>query len=121
MSSELYHAMITLREQAKLLHFQTRSFAVHKATDWFIGEFDGAFDTYWETAQGNGARIKDISPMILEDLSGLTARSGRDDHSVIEPCLSRVEKMLQITRKAPAARDEILDLIEQFRYLLSFQ
>lgn len=110
-TAKLYHAMTRLREQVKLLHFQTHSYAVHKATDWFVSEYDQALDVFWETYQGSGARIKNIPAINLQDTTDITD---------IEPLLSLVVELLRPVRKAMAARDNIVDLIEQFRYMLTF-
>lgn len=114
MKAELYQAMVTLREQVKLLHFQTKSFATHKATDWFIEEFDKSSDNFWESYQAATSRLERIAPIKLTD------QWGTNDLEFIEPSLVKVESLLKNAKRAAAARDDILDLIDHFRYLMTF-
>ena len=50
--SELAHLFLEVRTQMKLYHWQTRSYARHKATDRFIETFEPLVDRFVETAQG---------------------------------------------------------------------
>ncbi len=50
--SELAHLFLEVRTQIKLYHWQTRSYARHKATDRFIETFEPLVDRFVEAAQG---------------------------------------------------------------------
>jgi len=52
------HFFFTLRDQIKLYHWQTTSFARHKATDDVIKALDELIDTYVETFMGKYGRPK---------------------------------------------------------------
>ncbi len=50
--SGLAHLFLEVRTQIKLYHWQTRSYARHKATDRFIETFEPLVDRFVEAAQG---------------------------------------------------------------------
>ena len=50
--SELTHLFLTIRTEIKLYHWQTRSYARHKATDRFLETFEPLVDRFVEAAQG---------------------------------------------------------------------
>ena len=50
--SKLAHLFLEVRTQIKLYHWQTRSYARHKATDRFIETFEPLVDRFVEAAQG---------------------------------------------------------------------
>jgi len=58
MSAEHVNFFFTLREQVKLYHWQTHSYARHKATDELIDSLDKTIDEYVETYMGKYGRPK---------------------------------------------------------------
>ncbi len=64
MSAEIIQVMMTLRDQVKVYHWQTESYARHKATDDLTGSLDESIDKFVETYMGKYGRPK------------FTARSG---------------------------------------------
>ncbi len=58
MSAADINFFFQLREQIKLYHWQTKSFARHKATDDVIKALDESIDTYVETYMGKYGRPK---------------------------------------------------------------
>lgn len=58
MSGEDVHFFFTMRDQIKLYHWQTHSFARHKATDDVIKSLDENIDEYVETYMGKYGRMK---------------------------------------------------------------
>ena len=58
MSAADVNFFFQLREQIKLYHWQTHSFARHKATDDVIVALDTTIDTYVETYMGKYGRPK---------------------------------------------------------------
>lgn len=58
MSASDINFFFQLREQVKLYHWQTKSFARHKATDDVVTALDEAIDTYVETYMGKYGRPK---------------------------------------------------------------
>jgi hypothetical protein len=55
-AADAVNFFFTMREQIKLYHWQTHSYARHKATDDVISALDGAIDTYIETYMGKYGR-----------------------------------------------------------------
>ena len=58
MSSETILLMLTLRNQIKLYHWQTMSFARHKGTDELVEKLDGNIDKFVEVYMGKRGRPK---------------------------------------------------------------
>lgn len=58
MSSETVLLMLTLRNQIKLYHWQTMSFARHKGTDELVEKLDGNIDKFVEVYMGKRGRPK---------------------------------------------------------------
>jgi len=61
MSADDIHFFLNMREQIKLYHWQTHSFAQHKATDDLIDSLDKTIDEYVEVYMGIYGRPK-VSP-----------------------------------------------------------
>jgi hypothetical protein len=58
MSAADVNFFFQLREQVKLYHWQTHSYARHKATDDVVAALDSSIDTYVETYMGKYGRPK---------------------------------------------------------------
>lgn len=58
MSAEIIQVMMTLRDQVKVYHWQTESYARHKASDDLTGSLDEKIDQFVETYMGKYGRPK---------------------------------------------------------------
>lgn len=104
--------------QLKLLHFQTNSYAIHKATDSYLSGFADNMDKFMEVAQGvygklniqqlkfefdvvNNATIVDELQKFIKFMGELTSKFAN------EPALL-------------AIRDEIVAEAQKLVYLLTF-
>jgi hypothetical protein len=58
MSADDVNFFLNMREQIKLYHWQTHSFAQHKATDELIDSLDKVIDEYVEVYMGRYGRPK---------------------------------------------------------------
>jgi DNA-binding ferritin-like protein len=58
MSADDVNFFFNMREQIKLYHWQTHSFAQHKATDELLDSLDKTIDEYVETYMGKYGRPK---------------------------------------------------------------
>ena len=67
-------AMMTIRDQIKLYHWQTSMFSRHKATDELVAKLDGNIDTFVETYMGKYGRPRVSSPIKLTNFSESAAR-----------------------------------------------
>jgi DNA-binding ferritin-like protein len=66
--------MLTIRNQVKLYHWQTGSFARHKATDDLTAALDTAIDSFVESYMGKYGRPKVSGSIKLHNFSDLAAR-----------------------------------------------
>lgn len=67
--------LLTIRNQVKLYHWQTGSFARHKATDDLTATLDTNIDTFVETYMGKYGRPKVSGTIKLHNFSESAARS----------------------------------------------
>lgn len=114
--SKLYIDMVALRAQIKLLHFQTKSYAVHKATDAFTETYDALFDTFWEVLQSNGKRIK------LSSSGSSIQLTNESTPAKLVKMLDSVARRLSAVKEgfARVSADNLVEAFEQFKYLLTF-
>jgi len=56
MSAEIVTLMLTLRNQVKIYHWQTREFSRHKATDDLVDSLDKNIDKFTEVYMGKYGR-----------------------------------------------------------------
>jgi len=68
-------SMMTIRDQVKLYHWQTRSFARHKATDDLVAKLDENIDTFVETYMGKYGRPTISKPIKLSNFSESAAKT----------------------------------------------
>lgn len=121
MSAEMIQFMMTLRDQVKVYHWQTESYARHKATDDLAGSLDESIDKFVETYMGKYGRPK------------FTARTGtirvQNFHDKNAPALLR-EAVAWLTHKLPKhlkstdtdllnIRDEIVGELNKTLYLFT--
>jgi hypothetical protein len=111
-------AMLTIRNQIKLYHWQTKSFARHKATDDFVSELDSKIDDFVEVYMGKYGR-----PMVTDSikLSNFTESGAR---AFVAKQTSYLTSVLPKKLKAEdvdllAIRDEILGLVNKTLYLFT--
>jgi len=122
MSGEIVNLMLTLRNQVKLYHWETKSFARHKATDDLVDKLDDNIDKFVEVYIGKYGR------------PNLTSRTGlikiRNFHDQEAPALLK-QAIEWMTNKLPSLlkptdtdllniRDEILADLNQTLYLFTF-
>ena len=74
----LMNLLMTMRDQLRLYHWQTESYARHKASDEFVTKATEILDKIMETHQGKYGRVKvnnNTNTIVLENL---------DDNSIVE-------------------------------------
>lgn len=67
--------MLTIRNQVKLYHWQTKSFARHKATDDLTAALDTTIDSFVESYMGKYGRPKVSGSIKLHNFSDSAARA----------------------------------------------
>jgi DNA-binding ferritin-like protein len=123
MSADIINVLMTLRSQVKIYHWQTMSFARHKATDDLVSSLDGNIDKFVEVYMGKYGR-----PKFTDKNSKFAVHDAED---------KRAEKLLKngvtwLTHFLPRflkkedtdllnIRDEILGDLNQARFLFGLR
>lgn len=74
-NGDIVTAMLTIRNQVKLYHWQTKSFARHKATDDLTATLDTLIDSFVESYMGKYGRPSVRGSITLHNFSESAARS----------------------------------------------
>jgi len=123
MSAEHIHFLLTLRNQLKLYHWQTKSYARHKAVDKILGELDTHIDSFVEIYIGKYGRPKLTAAQATLKLHNLT------DAGATNLCKSAVTYLQkQLVKGLTAAdsdliniRDEMMGEMHQLLYLFTLK
>lgn len=115
---DIVTAMLTIRDQIKLYHWQTGSFARHKATDDLVGSLDDHIDTFMETYMGKYGRPKVSGTIKLHNFS---EKAARDFVSKQTDYLTKVlpRKLKSTDTDLLNIRDEILGDVNKTLYLFT--
>jgi hypothetical protein len=115
---EIVTTFFNIRDQIKLYHWQTKSFAEHKATDDLIVKLDTNIDTFVETYMGRYGRpyVKKTLPVKNLTVTGIRAFIAGSD----EWMTNKLPRMLKKTDSDLLnIRDEILADLNQVKYLFT--
>lgn len=121
MSGDTVIFFMTMREQIKLYHWQTKVYSRHKATDDVLGALDGHIDKYVEVYMGKYGRPKLTArnnTFKLQNLSEGTIVK------FIKQCILYLKKSLpkglnEEDTDLLNIRDEILGELDQLMYLFT--
>jgi hypothetical protein len=115
---EIVAIFFNIRDQIKLYHWQTKSFAEHKATDDLVTKLDTSIDMFVEAYMGRYGRphLKRTYPLKNLTVSGVRAFIARSDQWLSVKLPRTLKKtdtdLLNI-------RDEILADLNQIKYLFT--
>lgn len=111
-------SMMTIRDQIKLYHWQTRMFSRHKATDDLVAKLDLNIDTFVETYMGKYGRPRVSNSIRLTNFSEAAAKTFVERQRVF---LSRVlpRKLRGDDTDLLNIRDTILGDLNQVLYLFT--
>jgi hypothetical protein len=115
---EIVSVFFNMRDQIKLYHWQTRSFAEHKATDDLVAALDTNIDKFVEAYMGRYGRpyIKKTLPVKNLTVTGIRSFITRSD----EWLASSLPRMLKKNDSDLLnIRDEILADLNQIKYLFT--
>ena len=115
---EIVSVFFNMRSQIKLYHWQTRSFAEHKATDDLVKALDTNIDKFIEVYMGRYGRpyIKKTLPVKNLTVTGIRAFITKSD----EWLASSLPRMLKKNDSDLLnIRDEILADLNQIKYLFT--
>lgn len=122
MSGEIVKLMLTLRNQVKIYHWETKSFARHKATDELVDKLDDNIDKFVEVYIGKYGR-----PNLSSSTGRIMLRNFNDQEApvllqqAIDWMTTRLPKLLKTTdTDLLNIRDEILADLNQTLYLFTF-
>jgi hypothetical protein len=114
--------MLTLRNQVKIYHWETKSFARHKATDELVDKLDDNIDKFVEVYIGKYGR-----PNLSSSTGRIMLRNFNDQEApvllqqAIDWMTTRLPKLLKTTdTDLLNIRDEILADLNQTLYLFTF-
>lgn len=123
MSADILQVMLFVRNQVKIYHWQTFSFARHKATDDLVSSLDGNIDKFTEVYMGKYGRPHFTEKNSKIELYDATDKKG---HIVIAECI--VWLMHDLPKKLKKSdtdllniRDEIVADLNQARYLFTLK
>lgn len=121
MSGEDINFFMTMREQIKVYHWQTKVYSRHKATDTVIEELDKNIDKYVEVYMGKYGRPKLSSRSNTIKLMNLSEPSAV---KFVKQCIAYLKKEL-VDGLSPTdtdlvnIRDEMLSDLDQLLYLFT--
>jgi hypothetical protein len=111
-------AMMEIRDQLKIYHWQTKSFARHKATDDFVATLDGLIDSFVEVYMGKYGRPKVTGSIKVHNFSESAAKSFvAKQTAYLTKVLPR--KLKSTDTDLLNIRDEVLALVNKTMYLFS--
>lgn len=105
----------------KMAHFQTESYAVHKATDAYLLTFAPLFDRFMEVLQGSLSNVN--TPTLKCDDVDVpdTAEKAISHLKEFRKKFHELCKELKGLPGLMAVRDELMSNTEQLIYVLSFK
>ncbi len=115
---DIVTSLLTLRNQVKLYHWQTGSFARHKATDDLTATLDTLIDSFVESYMGRYGRPRVSGTIRLHNFSELAARGFVATQTVF--LTKTLPKSLKSTdTDLLNIRDEILGELNKVLYLFT--
>ena len=117
-NGDIVSSLLTIRNQIKVYHWQTKSFARHKGADDLVTKLDEGIDEFIETYMGKYGRPKVSKSVVLHNFSESAARNFVAEQRVY---LSKVlpRKLSPQDTDLLNIRDTILGNLNQTLYLFS--
>lgn len=123
MKEELIIKFITLQEQFRILHWQTKSYARHNAYGGIYGELNGLIDDFIEIYMGKYGRVEFASGqgnIILQNSDVLGLNNFLNEH---------LDFLISLTNSLDSQkdsdllniRDEMMSQINKLKYLLTLE
>lgn len=123
MSAEIIRAMLTLRNQVKIYHWETMQYARHKSTDDLVDKLDDSIDKFVEVYIGKYGR-----PTLTASTGTIRLRNFKDPEATyllkegIAWMTIRLPKLLsKQDTDLLNIRDEIVADLNQTLYLFTFK
>ena len=119
---DIISQIIQYKEQVKILHWQTTSFAEHKAFDSTYSDLNDILDTFVEAVAGKYGRFKLDEPkaVIIKDYSNTNIVDATN--SMINFLTNKLPEYFAATdTEILNIRDEILGILDKLKYLLTLK
>ena len=109
---------ISFQQQFRILHWQTKSFARHKAYGKFYDSFGDLMDNFIETHMGKYGRIKTAGNIELSNMNDVQIKDFLEE---LEQFLIELSEHYDSTRDSDLLniRDEMLGEVNKLKYLLT--
>ena len=124
MSAASIHFFFTLRDQIKLYHWQTSSYARHKATDEVIKSLDETIDEFVETYMGKYGRPRMTTKTATVHVMNMNEKTAVTFvKKCIQELMTTVVKGLSVEKDSDLLnlRDEMLGDLNQLLYLFTLR
>lgn len=110
--------LISYQQQFRILHWQTKSYARHKAYGKFYDSFSDLMDEFVEVHMGKYGRVKTSGNIQISNMNEVQIK---DYLSEIEQFLIELSEAYDATRDSDLLniRDEMLSLVNKLKYLLT--
>lgn len=115
---DIVTSMLTIRNQVKLYHWQTQSFARHKATDDLTASLDTHIDKFLEVYMGKYGRPVVTGTIALSNFSESAAKNFVDKYRKVLS-VQLPKKLSPEDTDLLNIRDEILADLNQVLYLFT--
>lgn len=119
---EVILKLLEIREQFQILHWQTKSYARHKAYDMYFSELSALTDSLAESYQGKHGKIVLETPatLNLEDITKLDLNAFLD--GIINLLTTEFSANVEETdTDLVNIRDEMIGLTNKLKYLLTLE
>lgn len=118
--NEIPDRFIQFQEQARMLHWQTKSYARHKAYGMFYDELSDLIDGFVEARMGKYGRVKTAGKIEIKNIEEVSVT---DFLNEIRDFLLGLSNELDSTKDSDLLniRDEMLALTNKLNYLLTLK
>ena len=110
--------LISYQQQFRILHWQTKSYARHKAYGDFYDSFSGLMDEFIETHMGKYGRIKTGGQIEISNMNDVQIKDYLEE---IEQFLIELSEEYDERKDSDLLniRDEMLASVNKLKYLLT--
>ena len=124
------HAFFTFQQNVKIYHWQTKSYARHKATDGFLAAFLLLIDQMIEVLLGAYPEVKSTLSSSLSSMPIVIQKmveSEKDDDTIVMMAKELIQNLKNFESKGLTQssvlniRDSMVADIQQMLYLFGFQ
>ena len=117
--SRVIAQLIYLQMQMRIFHWQTKSYARHKALGKFYESFDGLLDNFVETYQGIFGRVGFAQSLELKNLDESTNLENVLNNAI--NILNEESPEIQDNSDLSNIRDEMIGQMNRLKYLLTLE